>query len=517
MLSEIETVRKKIMNNATDEYDAVISLGGSCAAALNMRKRELLTYAYPFDYCFCVDAKYQFEILSELFKTDFKKWLKKENIVPLSEKEKGISDLYQYKDKYTEFRYIHDFKLPIEENGVYEEFYNKYTRRLKRMYQKIEASKKILFVSDNVRELSIDDIKKLKDTLNEKWKNKIFDFSVIIFNIGEDKTEIDEGIKIVKLKRRKNNYDFFGMNYEWGTILDNVKLINTEKNKINNSVKKYKPEKKFIKNKDVFFITGCSSGFGKTWCEVLLKQGFRVVATSRNVRDIEKLQKKYPKNCYCLELDVTNKKQVKTAIKSAIKKFGQIDVVLNNAGIGYFGIVENIKRQNAKKVFEVNYFGTINVIQAALPHFRKRHSGIILNTSSAAVYKAAPTGSIYASSKSALESMSESLKNELQCHNIKVCLLEYGETESNFYKNSYINKKVFKGYDNMNNILLDKFDKSEYNYSRNPKIIVESLVKTLSNLNYDEIPFRILIGNDTVKSCHYKINELSKDLQYYVL
>lgn len=515
MLSEIEQVRKKLMNNASEEYDAVVSLGGSCASCLQIRKRELQTQAYPFDYVFCEDAQFQFHILGKLFATDFAHWLQRENIVPLAKNERGISDLYQYKDAYTGFRYIHDFKKPVEDDEMYQAFYEKYTRRLKRLYEKIENSKRILFVSDAVSRLKVADIKPLLGVLNKKWKHKTFDIAVLNFNAPQDEVIKEKHIKIVNIKRLKNNYDFFGMNYEWGEILDSVKLTepaDCDKKSFFKKIKEFFEKKeKFLDKDSVFFITGCSTGIGKSWCELLLEKGYKVVATARNASTVKHFQDAYPKNALCVALDVTDDSAVKEAVQRAVKHFGKIDVLVNNAGSGCFAPVETLDFTQAGKVFNVNVWGALNTMQEILPYMRRQNRGLIINTSSIAAYYGMPTAGIYAASKAALERLSEALKAELADFNIKILLLELGETQSHFYKNSAVAGQAPDGYNHITNALLVNFKNSVY---YNPQSATEAIKYVINVLeeNGAEVPFRLLVGNEADDFVQDKINILQKDI-----
>ena len=499
MLSEIEVVKRKLMNNATEEYDAVVSLGGSCASCLNIRKRFLQTYAYPFDYVFCVDAQFQFRALAELFRTDFRDWLRRENIIPLEKEERGISDLYQYKDRLTEYRYIHDFKRPVEAEGSYEEFLAKYQRRRERLYRKIEDSQKVLFVSDAVSRLKAADVRCLLGVLEKKWPGKTFDLAILNFGAEKDEIVDERHVKVVNLKRPKNNYDYFGMNYEWSYILDSVKLsaplsAPPEKETFVGKVKKFLLKKRAVQKDDVFFITGCSSGIGRSLCELLLQRGYRVVATARSKDSISQLGEGRPGRVLCLELDVTDADMVKTAIANAIKAFGRIDVLVNNAGIGYFSVVEGIEAEKARQVLDVNLIGAINVIKAVLPHMRGRNRGLVVNVSSIAALEGKAAAGVYAASKAALEKVSQSAREELADTGIDVVSLEYGETESGFYKNSIVDQNVPDGYAETAGAALKGF---AGNVFYNPQTAFQAAERFLNVLeNNGGLPSRLLIGNE---------------------
>src|ERR1700744_383363 len=132
------------------------------------------------------------------------------------------------------------------------------------------------------------------------------------------------------------------------------------------------------KNSKVWFITGASRGFGRVWTEAALKRGDKVAATARNLETIADLNEKYGVNVLTLQLDVTNPDQVKATIEQAYAHFGRLDIVFNNAGYSLVGTIEEASADDVKAMYETNIFGTLAVIQAALPLLRKQGGGHIL-------------------------------------------------------------------------------------------------------------------------------------------
>src|ERR1700742_3300832 len=123
-------------------------------------------------------------------------------------------------------------------------------------------------------------------------------------------------------------------------------------------------------NNKVWFITGAARGFGRVWTEAALKRGDKVAATARNVGDIADLAKTYGDNVLALPLDVTDRTAVFAAVNTAHRHFGRLDVILSNAGYGYIGAIEEVDIEETRTVFDTNVFGTLSVIQAALPLLR---------------------------------------------------------------------------------------------------------------------------------------------------
>ncbi len=187
-----------------------------------------------------------------------------------------------------------------------------------------------------------------------------------------------------------------------------------------------------MSEKKVWFITGSSTGLGRDLAEVLLVSGYRVVATARKPESVGDLIKKYPETARTVELDVNKPEQVRAAMQYAISEFGRIDVLVNNAGYGLIGAIEEPSDEQIRAQFETNLFGAIDVTRAALPILRGQKSGHILNLSSVAGFISSPSAGYYAATKFALEAISESLSKELEPHNVKVTIVEPGPFRTDF-------------------------------------------------------------------------------------
>ncbi len=174
----------------------------------------------------------------------------------------------------------------------------------------------------------------------------------------------------------------------------------------------------------VWFITGTSKGFGRIWAEAALDRGDQVVATARNVDTLAGLADTYGGSVLAMALDVTDKPAVDATIAAAHAHFGRLDVVVNNAGYGLFGAIEEVSEQQARAQIETNVFGALWVTQAALPILREQGSGHIIQVSSIGGVQAFPTIGLYHASKWALEGFSQSLAGEVADFGIKVTLVE---------------------------------------------------------------------------------------------
>jgi NAD(P)-dependent dehydrogenase (short-subunit alcohol dehydrogenase family) len=183
---------------------------------------------------------------------------------------------------------------------------------------------------------------------------------------------------------------------------------------------------KFDMANKVWFITGTSKGFGRVWAEAALARGDRVAATARNVKTLAPLVERYGEQVAAITLDVTDKAAVSAAIAEAHARFGRLDVLVNNAGYGLFGAIEEVSEAEAREQIETNLFGALWVSQAALPIMRAQGSGHIIQVSSIGGVNAFATIGLYHASKWALEGFSQSLAAEVAGFGIKVTLVEPG-------------------------------------------------------------------------------------------
>src|SRR6201995_3920739 len=182
----------------------------------------------------------------------------------------------------------------------------------------------------------------------------------------------------------------------------------------------------------VWFITGASRGFGRVWTEAALKRGDRVAATARDPAALADLVSTYGDAVLALPLDVTDRDAVFEAIGRAHRHFGRLDVILTNAGYGYMGAIEELESEQVRANFDTNVFGTLSVMQAALPILRAQGSGHFLTVSSVGGIIGFPTGGSYTASKFVVEAMSEALATEVAAFGIKVTIIEPGYFATEF-------------------------------------------------------------------------------------
>lgn len=188
-----------------------------------------------------------------------------------------------------------------------------------------------------------------------------------------------------------------------------------------------------MENNKVWLVTGASKGLGLALVKKLLSEGCKVAATSRNLSDLNKAVDTHNGQFLPLAVNLTNEDSVQEAVELTVKTFGKIDVVVNNAGYGLLGGIEELTDREARDNFEINVFGSLNVIRKALPYLRAQKSGHILNVSSIGGFTGAfAGGGIYCATKFAVNGFSETLSAEVAPFGIKVTIVQPGYFRTNF-------------------------------------------------------------------------------------
>ncbi|NEI74104.1 SDR family NAD(P)-dependent oxidoreductase [Rhizobium lusitanum] len=182
----------------------------------------------------------------------------------------------------------------------------------------------------------------------------------------------------------------------------------------------------------VWFITGASRGFGRIWAEAALARGDKVAAAVRDTKSLLPLKQRYGEAIQPLALDVTNRKDVFSAMAKARANFGRVDVVINNAGFGLMGAIEEVTENDARTQMDTNFFGSLWVTQAALPLLREQGAGHVISVSSVSGLIGQPTIGLYNASKWALEGIMEALSKEIEGFGVKVTLVEPGPYATEF-------------------------------------------------------------------------------------
>ncbi|UOQ71465.1 SDR family NAD(P)-dependent oxidoreductase [Hymenobacter cellulosilyticus] len=238
------------------------------------------------------------------------------------------------------------------------------------------------------------------------------------------------------------------------------------------------------------FITGASRGFGKLWAAAFLRRGDNVVATSRNVAGLQDLADAYGATFLPLALDITNRAQCQHAIGQAHAHFGRLDVVINNAGYGLIGAVEEVGEQDVRDALDANLLGTLWVTQAALPILRAQGQGHIIQLSSVLGMVSAPAMGIYSATKFAVEGLSEALAREVAGFGIRVTLVEPNVFKTDFGGSSAVQSPTLAAYDQIKASLwaLPAFDPANYGSPEATVPIIQQLIDS------DNPPLRLFMG-----------------------
>lgn len=230
-----------------------------------------------------------------------------------------------------------------------------------------------------------------------------------------------------------------------------------------------------LDNSKVILITGASSGIGKASAEYLAQQGHTVFGTSRYPGSYPK-----PKGYTILQMDVTEVESIQAAVNQIIEDKGKIDVLINNAGFGIAGALENTSIGKAKEQFETNFFGTVRLIKSVLPIMRKQDSGLIINISSIGGLIGLPYQSMYSASKFAIEGFTESLYKELRSSKIKITMIEPGDFKTGFTEKREIPKDVKQSIAFQNTLQVIENDE---NTGQDPKLIGKLLSQIINKSN----------------------------------
>jgi len=261
----------------------------------------------------------------------------------------------------------------------------------------------------------------------------------------------------------------------------------------------------------VWFITGASTGFGRELAKQVLERGDRVVATARKPEQLASLTESAPDRCLALPLDVTKQDQVDSAVATAIERFGRVDVLVNNAGYGVAGAVEEISEAEFMPMVETNVLGLLRVTRALLPQFRKQRSGHILNLSSIGGLIATPGFGFYNMTKFAVEGLSEALAAEVKPLGIHVTLIEPGAFRTDFLgRSGLLAEKVIPDYDNTAGNGRRYFAENDGKQPGNPVRAVEAMIAVVESPNP---PLRLLLGVAAYNRLQAKLSTWSAEVE----
>jgi len=264
------------------------------------------------------------------------------------------------------------------------------------------------------------------------------------------------------------------------------------------------PKRKQESRKPVWFITGCSTGFGRQIAKHVLELGYRVVVTSRDPGDVQDL--KDLGDALILKLDVTDRSQAEAAVQTAEEHYGGIDVLVNNAGIGYFAAVEESSETEVRKMFDVNVFGLSRMIHLVSPGMRNRRQGFIVNLSSIAGLRSFPALGYYNATKFAVEGLSESLWQEVEPLGIKVMLVEPSGFRTDWAgRSANETQHQIADYADTADKNIRQLRAASGNQDGDPVRAAAAIVQAVESAHP---PHRLLLGNDAYDGAMAKLDEL---------
>ncbi len=240
----------------------------------------------------------------------------------------------------------------------------------------------------------------------------------------------------------------------------------------------------------VWFITGCSRGFGRVWAEAALDRGDRVAASARDLRSLTALEDRYGEKVLPLELDVRDRGAVVSAVDRARRTFGRLDIVVNNAGFGLFGAIEEVSEAEARQEIDTNLLGALWVTQAVLPTLRAQRSGRILQVSSIGGVFAFPLLGLYHASKWGLEGFSQALAGEVRDLGIRVTIIEPGGYATDWSGSSAVRADPNPAYDPVRAAREERFRSRPP--PGDPKATVPALLRIVDD---PDPPLRVLFGD----------------------
>jgi NAD(P)-dependent dehydrogenase (short-subunit alcohol dehydrogenase family) len=239
-----------------------------------------------------------------------------------------------------------------------------------------------------------------------------------------------------------------------------------------------------------WFITGTSRGFGREWAQAALERGDRVAGTARDPGTLDDLAAEHGDALLPIALDVTDREACFAAVRQAHEHFGRLDVVVNNAGYGHFGFIEELTEQEARDQIETNVFGALWVTQAALPYLREQGSGHILQVSSIGGISAFVEVGMYHASKWALEGFSQALAQEVEGFGIRVTIIEPGGFSTDWGGSSARRSEPLEAYREVHEAS-DRRRAAGRSASGDPKASAEAVLRIVDS---DEPPLRCFLG-----------------------
>lgn len=265
-------------------------------------------------------------------------------------------------------------------------------------------------------------------------------------------------------------------------------------------------------NQKVWYITGASKGLGLALAKQLLSEGKKVAATSRSIEDLKKSVGEN-ENFLPLAVNILSEESVEESIKNTVEQFGSIDVVVNNAGYGLAGALEELTDAETRQNFDVNVFGSLNVIRKVLPYLRKQQSGHIFNVSSIGGFTGSfPGFGIYCATKFAVQGFTESLAEEVKDFGIKATIVSPGYFRTNFLNDSSLNvpKNQLQEYKAVREVQAAHENEINGNQQGDPQKAALAFIKTADMQNP---PVHLFLGQDAYDMAEVKIQAVRNNME----
>lgn len=261
-----------------------------------------------------------------------------------------------------------------------------------------------------------------------------------------------------------------------------------------------------------WLITGCSAGgIGAGIARSVLKHHDNVIVTARHMDRIRGLAEEFPETAMAAEMDVTSPSSMDRVIAAAMERFGRIDVLVNNAGYAYRSSIEEAEEEGMRKMYETNLFGPVHLIQKVLPIMRSQKEGTIINISSIAAARTGAASGFYASSKAALELMSEGLAKEVEPLGIRVMIVEPGSFRTHFYDSSLQGSEMT--IDAYRDTAWTRSRQNTVNLKNQPGDPEKAGDVILRVLESGHAPLRLLLGTDAVKAVRTALNSRLAEIE----
>ncbi|MFD0795607.1 SDR family oxidoreductase [Mucilaginibacter litoreus] len=270
-----------------------------------------------------------------------------------------------------------------------------------------------------------------------------------------------------------------------------------------------------MKTQKVWFVTGASKGLGLTLVKRLLKEGYKVAATSRNAETLRQEVNNHTADFLPLQVNLTDSNSVKDAVKQIITQLGAIDVVVNNAGYGQLGTLEELTDEEARLNFDVNVFGTLNVIRNIMPHFREKKAGAFFNISSIAGFLGTfPGWGIYNATKFAVAGLTEALSAEVQSLGVTATIVYPGYFKTNFLLQGSLRTAAnpIAEYKEARDLEVIHNEQIIGNQPGNPENAAAAFIRLAEMENR---PLHLFLGSDSFGMAKTKIEAVEKDLMAF--